>query len=70
MLAVLQSPDAQSLRAKVIATSDLNTLLGFLYVLKASGRFSEAKVNKLDETFPHLQIGDAFRKYGQLPSPQ
>jgi hypothetical protein len=70
MLAVLQSPDAQSLRTRVIATSDLNTLLGFLYVLKASGRFSEAKVNKLDETFPHLQIGEAFRKYGQLPSPQ
>lgn len=69
MLMAMRSPDAQLLRARVLGASDVNTLLGFFYVLKASGRFSDADVKKLDETFPHLQIAAAFQNYEQLPSP-
>jgi len=69
MLVAMRSPDTQSLRARILGASDVNTLLGFFYVLKASGRFSDADVKKLDETFPHLQIAVAVQNYEQPPSP-
>jgi hypothetical protein len=69
MLIRMKSPSAESLRTRIVSASDLNTLLGFFYLLKTSGTFSEADVKKLDETFPHLQIADALHNYEQRPSP-
>jgi hypothetical protein len=69
MLIPMKLPATESLRSRIFATSDLNTLLGFFFLLKASKTFSEADVKKLDETFPHLQIANAFHNYEQRSSP-
>lgn len=57
-----------SLKAKILSASDVNTAFGFVMVLKVAGRFSEADIAKLDNTYPHLGLGEAFRNYSH-PSP-
>lgn len=54
-----------SLKAKIVAASDVNTAFGFVMVLKAAGRFSDADIEKLDMTYPHLGLGEAFRDYSR-----
>jgi hypothetical protein len=53
------------LKAKILSASDVNTAFGFVMVLKVAGRFSDADIEKLDNTYPHLGLGEAFRNYSQ-----
>lgn len=54
---------AKVARNQILATADLDQLFALLMLLKASGKFSEGDLMALDQTFPHLKIGDAFRAY-------
>lgn len=58
-----------SLKAKILSASDVNTAFGFVMVLKLAGRFSDADIAKLDSTYPHLGIGEAFRDYSHPAKP-
>jgi hypothetical protein len=58
-----------SLKAKILLASDVNTALGFVVILKVAGRFSDADMAKLDSTYPHLDLAEAFRNYSQPTKP-
>lgn len=58
-----------SLKAKILSAPDVNTAFGYVMVLKLAGRFSDADIAKLDATYPHLGIGEAFRNYSQPTKP-
>jgi hypothetical protein len=58
-----------SLKAKIVSASDVNTALGFVVILKVAGRFSDADIAKLDSTYPHLGLAEAFRNYSQPIKP-
>jgi hypothetical protein len=59
------SGGAEIAKTKLIAMADLDQILSFFALLKASNKFSDADLQKLDQAFPHLGIGDAFRAYEQ-----
>lgn len=61
--------NTDSLKSRILAASDLNTALGFLSVLKLTGRFSDADITKLDGMYPHLGLADAIHTYEQRGSP-
>lgn len=55
------------IKTKIIASDNPDVVLGFFYLLKTSGKFSEADLKKLDAAFPNLQMADAFHAYEQHP---
>jgi len=64
-LATRSSANTEIVKTKLIAVADLDQILSFFTLLKASNKFSDADLQKLDQAFPHLGIGDAFRAYEQ-----
>jgi hypothetical protein len=72
LLIGVQSANANtdSLKSRILAASDLNTAVGFLSVLKLTGRFSDADITKLDGMYPHLGLADAIHTSEQRGSPR
>jgi len=58
-----RSEKTELIKTKLIASADLDMILGFFELLKASNKFSEVDLQELDRGFPHLGIAEAFHAY-------
>ncbi len=47
-------------KSKLVAATDLDQILPFFVLLKASNKFSDTDLQKLDQAFPDLEISVAF----------